>query len=211
MEVKEWDGQPVVAFATEDAFGRWLAGHEGSAGLWVKLGKKGAAARTISYAQAVDVALCHGWIDGQKRAMDKQYWLQRFTPRRSRSRWSKLNCAKAEALIGTGRMQAAGLREVAAAQADGRWDAAYPGQAVAAVPEDLQEALDGDAEAAAYFATLDRRNRYAILYRVHEAKRPETRRRRIATFVAMLHEHETFYPVPSRKAVAGPGATSIED
>ena len=193
------DGQPVVAFATEDAFASWLAGHEGSTGLWVKFAKKGAAETTISYAQAVDVALCHGWIDGHKRSLDETHWLQRFTPRRPRSRWSKVNRAKAEALIDAGRMQAAGLREVEAAQADGRWSAAYPSQADASVPDDLQAALDADAEAAAFFATLDRSNRYAILYRVHEAKRPETRQRRITTFVAMLHAGETIHPVSPRK------------
>jgi len=193
------DGQPVVAFTTEEAFATWLAGHEGSSGLWVKFAKKGAAEPTITYAQAVEVALCHGWIDGHKRSLDDTHWLQRFTPRRPRSRWSKVNRAKAEALIDAGRMQATGLREVQAAQADGRWAAAYPNQADASVPDDLQAALDADAEAAAFFATLDRSNRYAILYRVHEAKRPETRQRRIATFVAMLHAGETIHPVPRRK------------
>jgi uncharacterized protein YdeI (YjbR/CyaY-like superfamily) len=144
--------------------------------------------------------LCHGWIDGQARPMDEQYWLQRFTPRTRRSRWSKINRAKAEALISEGRMKSAGLREVEAAKADGRWEAAYPGQADASVPEDLQAALDDDPEAAAFFASLNRGNRYAILYRVHEAKRPETRKRRITTYVAMLHAHETIHPVAARKA-----------
>ena len=162
---------------------------------WLKFAKKGAAESTISYRQALDVALCHGWIDGQKRSMDEHYWLQRFTPRKARSRWSKINCAKAEALIADGRMQAGGLREVEAAKADGRWEAAYPGQAKADVPEDLQAALDADPEAGAFFGSLDRGNRYAILYRVHDAKRPETRARRIAMFVAMLHAHETVHPV----------------
>jgi len=197
---EERDGQPVVAFATEQAFAAWLASHEGSIGLWLKVAKKDAAESTITYHQALDVALCHGWIDGQKRSLDEEYWLQRFTPRRSRSRWSKINCAKADALIADGRMQAAGLREVEAAKADGRWAAAYAGQATADVPADLQAALDADAEAAAFFESLDRGNRYAILYRVQDAKRPETRARRIATFVAMLHAHETVHPVSGRKA-----------
>ncbi len=200
---EERDGQPVVAFETEDAFADWLTHHQESSGLWLKLGKKTAAAQTISYQQALDVALCHGWIDGQKRSLDDEYWLQRFTPRRSRSRWSKINCTKAEALIAAGRMQAAGLREVEAAKADGRWDAAYAGQANAVVPEDLKAALDADPVAAAFFESLDRGNRYAILYRVHDAKRPETRERRIATFVAMLHAHETVHPVATRKAPPG--------
>ena len=200
---EERDGQPVVAFATEDSFAEWLADHQGSSGLWLKFSKKAAAEQTISYQQALDVALCHGWIDGQKRSLDEAYWLQRFTPRRSRSRWSKINCAKAEALIADGRMQAAGLREVEAAKADGRWDTAYAGQATAAVPEDLQAALDADPEAAAFFDSLDRGNRYAILYRVNDAKRPETRQRRITTFVAMLHAHETVHPVASRETPPG--------
>jgi uncharacterized protein YdeI (YjbR/CyaY-like superfamily) len=200
LDSDERDGQPIVAFATEEAFASWLAGHEGSSGLWMKLAKKGAPESTISYDQALGVALCHGWIDGQKRSMDEHHWLQRFTPRRSRSRWSKINRAKAEALIAEGRMLAAGLREVEAAKADGRWAAAYAGQADATVPDDLQAALDADPEAAAFFASLDRGNRYAILYRVHEAKRPETRQRRITTFVAMLHAHQTIHPVPNRKA-----------
>jgi uncharacterized protein YdeI (YjbR/CyaY-like superfamily) len=196
----EQNGLPIVSFATEKAFASWLGSHEGSAGLWMKFAKQGAAERTISYAQAVSVALCHGWIDGQARPLDEQFWLQRFTPRRARSRWSKINRAKAEALIAEGRMTPAGLREVEAAKADGRWEAAYPGQADASVPDDLQAALDGDPEAAAFFDSLDRGNRYAILYRVHEAKRPETRARRITTFVAMLHAHETIHPVATRKA-----------
>ena len=198
------DGLPVVAFGTPDALAAWLPAHEGSTGLWVKFAKKGAPEQTISYDQAVDVALCHGWIDGQKRSMDEHYWLQRFTPRRRRSRWSAINCTKAEALIAEGRMQAAGLREVEAAKADGRWEAAYPGQSSAAVPPDLQAALDDEPDAAAFFASLDRGNRYAILYRIHDAKRPETRQRRIATFVAMLSAHETIHPVSSRPTSTHP-------
>jgi uncharacterized protein YdeI (YjbR/CyaY-like superfamily) len=146
------------------------------------------------------VALCYGWIDGQKRPLDEEYWLQRFTPRKARSKWSKINCGKVDALIEAGRMRPAGLREVEAARADGRWDAAYAGQATADVPEDLQRALDADDKAAEFFATLDRGNRYAILYRVQEAKRPETRAKRIEKFVAMLRAHETVHPAPGKPA-----------
>jgi uncharacterized protein YdeI (YjbR/CyaY-like superfamily) len=197
----EYQGQPVVAFATPDDWERWLAKeHATSTGLWVKIAKKGCPEPTVSYAEALDVALCYGWIDGQKRPLDEEYWLQRFTPRKARSKWSKINCGKVDALLTAGKMRPAGLREVEAAKADGRWDAAYAGQGTAAVPEDLQRALDRDEQAAAFFATLDRGNRYAILYRVQEAKRPETRAKRIEKFVAMLRAHETVHPVPGKPA-----------
>jgi uncharacterized protein YdeI (YjbR/CyaY-like superfamily) len=192
-EVSERDGQPVLAFATEEAFAAWLAGSSSGVAVWLKLAKKGAPEPTISYAQALDVALCYGWIDGQKRPLDEHHWVQRFTPRKARSRWSKVNCGKAEALIAAGRMQPAGLREVEAAQADGRWEAAYASQSTATVPADLQAALDADPEAAAFFGTVSSANRYAVLYRVQEAKRPQTRAARIAKYVAMLHAHETLH------------------
>jgi uncharacterized protein YdeI (YjbR/CyaY-like superfamily) len=187
--------QPVETFATPEAWRRWLdRRHDTCTGLWLKLAKKGAPEPTVSYAEALDVALCYGWIDGQKRSLDEEYWLQRFTPRTARSKWSKINCAKVEALIATGALRPAGLRQVELAKADGRWDAAYAGQATATVPPDLQAALDTDAVAAAFFATLDSANRYAILYRIQEAKQPVTRARRIEKYVAMLHAHETLHP-----------------
>jgi uncharacterized protein YdeI (YjbR/CyaY-like superfamily) len=193
-------GQPVLTFPDPASWEEWLAAeHPGSSGLWLKLAKKGCPEVTVSYAEALDVALCFGWIDGQKRPLDDDYWLQRFTPRTSGSRWSKINRGKAEALIEAGRMRQAGLREIEAARADGRWAAAYEGQSTAAVPDDLRRALEEDAEAAAFFDGLDRANRYAILYRIHEAKRPQTRVDRIAKFVAMLHDHQTLHPVPARK------------
>jgi uncharacterized protein YdeI (YjbR/CyaY-like superfamily) len=142
----------------------------------------------VSYPEALDVALCHGWIDGQKRPLDERFWLQRFTPRKARSRWSKRNRARAEQLIASGEMAPAGLREVERARADGRWEAAYDSHATATVPPDLQAALDEHPAASEFFAGLDSANRYAILYRIQEARRPETRARRIATFVAMLAE-----------------------
>jgi uncharacterized protein YdeI (YjbR/CyaY-like superfamily) len=140
----------------------------------------------VTYPQALDVALCFGWIDGQKNAFEEPFWLQRFTPRKPRSKWSKVNCGKIAALITEGRMRPAGLKEVEQAKQDGRWDAAYEGQKNATVPADLQLALDGNARARAFYATLDGANRYAILYRIHEAKKPETRAKRVEKFVAML-------------------------
>ena len=138
----------------------------------------------------------------QKRPLDEQYWLQRFTARKARSRWSKINRDRAEALIATGRMRPAGLGEVERARQDGRWDAAYAGQATAEVPQDLQRALDADPEAAAFFATLDRANRYAVLYRVQDAKREATRAARIEKFVEMLRNHETLHPAPAARKTA---------
>jgi len=183
------DDLPVLELADRDAWAAWLgARHASSPGVWLKIAKKGSDAPSVSYAEALDVALCHGWIDGQKRPLDDRFWLQRFTPRTPRSRWSKRNRTLAERLIANGEMAPAGLREVERARADGRWEAAYDSHATATVPPDLQAALDADAGAAAFFARLDSANRYAILYRIQEARRPETRARRIATFVAMLAE-----------------------
>jgi uncharacterized protein YdeI (YjbR/CyaY-like superfamily) len=200
-----YQGQPMLAFPDPASWEKWLAAeHAGASGLWLKLAKKGCPHTTVSYAEALDTALCFGWIDGQKRPLDDDYWLQRFTPRKPKGKWSKINRGKAEALIAAGRMRPTGLREVEAAQADGRWDAAYDGQSTATVPDDLRQALDQDADAAAFFATLDRGNRYAILYRVQEAKKPETRAARIDKFVAMLHDHQTVHPVPARGGADAP-------
>lgn len=189
------DPLPLLSFPDAGAWDAWLAGqHAASPGAWLRIARKGAPEPTVSYADALTVALCHGWIDGQKGRVDEHYWRQRFTPRRPGSRWSKINADKAAALIEAGLMQPAGLREVEAARADGRWDSAYASQSRATVPEDLALALAADERAAAFFATLDSANRYAILYRIAEAKRPDTRARRIATFVAMLHEHQKIHP-----------------
>lgn len=186
--------QPTLAFASPQAFEQWLAEHhETSPGLWLKIAKAGSGHTTVSYAEALDVALCYGWIDGQKRPLDDEFWLQRFSRRGPRSKWSKINRAKATDLIDAGRMQPAGLREVERAMADGRWDAAYDSPRTAAVPDDLQAALDANEAARDFFATLNSANRYAILYRVQEAKRPETRARRIEQFVAMLAEGRTLH------------------
>jgi uncharacterized protein YdeI (YjbR/CyaY-like superfamily) len=186
---------PDLAFGSREAFAAWLAEHHAAApGLWLRIAKKDAGVPSVTYDEALDVALAHGWIDGQKARGADRYWRQRFTPRRPGSRWSKRNRANAEALMARGAMAPAGLHEVEAAKADGRWDAAYEGQAGATVPPDLQAALDADSRAAAFFATLNSANRYAILYRVAEAKRPETRARRIERFVAMLRAGETLHP-----------------
>jgi len=189
------DPLPVMAFESTDAWDTWLAAHHAdSPGLWLKIAKKGAAGRTISYSDALDVALCHGWIDGQKGRHDDEYWLQRFTPRKPGSNWSKINTERAAALIESGRMRPAGLREVERAQADGRWEQAYESQSRVTVPEDLARALAANERARAFFATLDSANRYAVLYRIGTAKRPETRAKRIDTLVAMLSEHKKIHP-----------------
>jgi uncharacterized protein YdeI (YjbR/CyaY-like superfamily) len=187
---------PVLGFADSGAWEAWLAEqHAAAAGVWLKIPKKNsAAADGVSYAEALAVALCYGWIDGQKGRLDDDYWLQRFTPRKRGSRWSKINTEKAAELIEAGRMQPAGMREVELARADGRWEAAYQGQRAIEVPEDLAAELARNDEARAFFVTLSGVNRYAILYRIGEAKRPETRAKRIAKFVAMLAAHETIHP-----------------
>ncbi|MBA5224927.1 YdeI/OmpD-associated family protein [Streptomyces griseoaurantiacus] len=181
----------TVTFASAEAFEAWLGeNHAASPGIWLKLRKKGPEAVALDYAQALEVALCYGWIDGQKATFDDQWWLQRFTPRRPGSRWSKINRDKATALVEQGRMRPPGQAEIDRARADGRWAAAYDGARTATVPEDLAAALAAVPAAAAFFETLDRRNRYAVLYRVQDAKKAETRARRIEKFVAMLARGE---------------------
>ena len=193
-DAEELQGQQIQAFATADDWERWLGAQSPDIpGLWLKLAKKGCDTPSIDYATAVESALCFGWIDSLKRPYDESHWLQRFTPRKARSKWSRINRDKATALIESGRMRPAGLREVELAKADGRWDAAYESQSSSTVPDDLQAALDADPRAAEFFATLDKTNRYAVLYRVQEAKRADTRAKRIEKFVAMLHAHETIH------------------
>lgn len=189
------DSLPVISFETAAAWESWLESeHAASPGVWLKIAKKGAGSATISYADALAGALCFGWIDGQKGRLDDDYWLQRFTPRRPGSRWSRINTDKAAVLIEAGRMRPAGLAEVERAKADGRWDAAYQPQSASTVPDDLAAALARNEPARAFFETLNGVNRYAILYRISNAQRPETRARRIAKFVAMLAEHKKIYP-----------------
>jgi uncharacterized protein YdeI (YjbR/CyaY-like superfamily) len=186
---------PVLGFEDAAAFQVWLEGeHATSPGIWLKIPRKGSATQGVSYADALAVALCYGWIDGQKARLDDDYWRQRFTPRQPGSRWSKINTEKATELIEAGRMRPAGLREVERARADGRWDAAYAGQRTMSVPPDLEQALAGNDAAREFFAALSGANRYSILYRIADAKRPATRARRIEKYVAMLAAHETIHP-----------------
>jgi uncharacterized protein YdeI (YjbR/CyaY-like superfamily) len=186
---------PIISFGSQHEWEEWLAeNHATSSGLWLKIAKKGSGIQTVSHAEALDVALCYGWIDGQRDKLDADFFLQRFTPRTSRSRWSKINCGKATKLIEHGQMKGAGLREVERARADGRWDAAYEGQSTATVPDDLQRELELNNRARAFFSTLDSRNRYAILYRLQDARNPETRARRLKKFVEMLNEGQKIYP-----------------
>ena len=187
--------QPQIAFESAEAWEAWLAEHHDKAdGIWLKFAKKGTGARSVMYDEALEVALCYGWIDGQSRRLDETWYLQRFTPRRAQSVWSKRNREKVAALIEAGRMQPAGLREIERAKADSRWEAAYDGPATATVPDDLQAALDENPAAADFFARLDKQNRYAILHRVQTAVRPDTRARRIAKLVEQLARGEKLYP-----------------
>lgn len=188
------NGLPILGFADAASFEAWIAEQpRSSGGLWLKLAKKGSGIASLSKAEAIDVALCNGWIDGQLGKYDESCWLVRFTPRKPRSKWSQVNATRAAELIEVGRMRPAGLAQVEAAKADGRWDEAYAPQSGAQVPPDLEAALDANPKAASFFATLKGANRYAILYRIDDAKRPETRARRIQTFVAMLERGETLH------------------
>jgi len=189
----EKNGLPILSFTGRAEFAAWLDEHVGDRGIWLRIAKKGTGIESVDHDQALDVALRYGWIDGTAQRVDDVYFIQKFTPRTKRSRWSKINRASAERLIEAGEMRPAGLREVEAAKADGRWEAAYAGAAGSTVPDDLRAALDANPEAAAFFETLTSQNRYAILYRVGEAKRPETRARRIEKFVGMLERGETLH------------------
>lgn len=191
----------IRSFESATAFEAWLADeHERSDGIWLCFAKKGSGIASVTYAEAVDLALCYGWIDGQAKSLDESRYLQRFTPRRARSKWSKINCDKVERLVREGRMKPRGLAEVERAKADGRWDAAYDSPKTATVPDDLAAALAQSPQAEARFATLDSTNRYAMLYGLQDAKRPETRARRIAKYVAMLEAGELLYPARAAKA-----------
>jgi uncharacterized protein YdeI (YjbR/CyaY-like superfamily) len=186
---------PTLAFENQHEWDSWLdAHHADTPAVWLSFAKKESGAASITYAEAVESALCYGWIDGQAAPVDDRYWRQRFTPRRAKSVWSRVNREKATALIAAGRMRPAGLRQVEQARADGRWDAAYDGQRTIAVPDDLRRALDAQPEAAACFATLDSRNRYAVLYRIQTAQKPQTRAARIEKYVAMLADGRKVYP-----------------
>jgi uncharacterized protein YdeI (YjbR/CyaY-like superfamily) len=186
---------PIEFFASKRAFATWLAKNNAkSSGVRVKLAKKSAGVASLTYPEAVEVALCYGWIDGQANRLDDDYYLQRFTPRRPQSIWSKINREKAQALIDSGAMKPAGMREVERAQADGRWDAAYASPKNAAIPDELVAALRKNAKARKFFETLDSRNRYSIIHRIETAKKAETRARRVVQFVDMLAKGETIHP-----------------
>src|SRR5438270_12467282 len=178
---------PIVELRDQREWHRWLAGnHERTGVSWLKFAKKGSPTPTVTYAEAIEEALCYGWIDGQARGLDEHFYLQRFTPRRARSKWSQINRAKAERLMAAGRMHSSGLTQVDAAKADGRWEAAYPAQSQVEVPEDFQRALDENTEAKAFFETLTGSTRYAFLYRLHHVTNPAARRKRIASYIELL-------------------------
>ncbi|MCA1723005.1 MAG: YdeI/OmpD-associated family protein [Thermomicrobia bacterium] len=184
-----------MACDAQNDWERWLSEHHAeSAGVWLKIAKKDAGIPSVSYLEAVESALCYGWIDGQKASFDARYWLQKFTPRRPKSLWSRINRDKATALIAVGRMQPAGLATVELAQRDGRWEAAYASQRTITIPDDFQNALNMNPTAREFFDTLNSINRYAVLLRIQAAKKPETRAARIAKFIAMLSSGEKIHP-----------------
>jgi uncharacterized protein YdeI (YjbR/CyaY-like superfamily) len=205
------DDAPILAFSDQKAWANWLdKNHDRSSGVWVRLAKKATGVASVTYPEALEEALCYGWIDGRKKSGGETAWLQKFTPRAARSVWSKINSQKALALIESGRMKPAGLREIERAKSDGRWDKAYDSPRAATVSPDFQAALNNNPKASAFFATLSGRNRYALLYRIQVAKRPETRAKRINQFITMLENHEKLYPRSSqaRAAVASPRESS---
>lgn len=185
---------PTKAFKSKKDWAAWLEkNHRTSGGLWLRLAKKGSGLASVSYQEAVEVALCYGWIDGQKRPENEQTWLQRFVGRSKKSIWSKINREKAQALIASGEMKDAGLEAIESAKKDGRWEAAYDAPSMATVPDDFQAALDANPKAASSFKTLDRANRYAMLWRIQTVKRAETRARKIEQFVSMLERGEKIH------------------
>lgn len=188
------DGLPRVRFASSGEWEQWLEDNYADEGVWIEIAKKGTGIESVRYPEVLESALCFGWIDGRRKALDERRFLQRFTPRRPRGKWSRINREKAERLIAENRMRPAGLVEVQRAQADGRWEAAYEGQGRSVVPDDLQRELDARPRAKEFFAGLSSQNRYAIVYRLGDAKQPQTRARRLAKFVAMLEAGEAIYP-----------------
>ena len=185
----------IITFDNQASFLKWLkANHDTSSGVWLRLAKKGVTPPTVTYMEAIDVALCFGWIDGQKKPHSAEHWLQRFSPRGPRSIWSAINKAKVLVLIDAGKMQPSGLAAIETAKSNGRWDAAYEGSNKIEVPMDLQTAMDANKKANAFFKTLSAQNRFAILFRIGNVKKAETRARNIAKFVAMLEQGKTIYP-----------------
>ena len=195
MHTRKMIGSDAIRlFATQAAWAGWLEkNHRKSQGLWLRLAKKGTSLRSVTYAEALEVALCYGWIDGQKRGESEQAWLQRFLPRSGKSIWSKINREKAIALADSGRMKAAGLEAIEAAKKTGSWDAAYDSPKGARVPEDFQTALDASSRAQEFFQSLDGANRYAVLFRIQTVKKAETRARKIREFIAMLKGNEKIH------------------
>lgn len=194
------DDLPQLPFASAAEWEAWLEANHGSEGVRVKIAKKGSGIDSVRYPEVLETALCFGWIDGRRESLDETWFLQRFTPRRRRSKWSRINRDTVERLTAEGRMRPAGLAEVERAKADGRWAAAYEGQRSTTVPDDLRRELDARPAAREFFETLTSQNRYAILYRLQDAKRPETRARRLAKFVEMLERRETLHPQARRGA-----------
>jgi len=188
------DDLPILLFESPAEMKAWLEeNHAAVEGIWLKIAKKDSGVESVTYAEALELALCFGWIDSQKRGFDEKHFLQRFTPRRPRGKWSKINREKAEGLIAAGAMRPTGPAEVEAAKADGRWEAAYAGQRTAEVPADLRTELDSNEAAREFFASLDSANRYAIIYRLEDAKKPETRERRLRKFIGMLERGEKIH------------------
>ena len=201
MKAKSKASEPVRSFASQAAWAAWLKkNHRKPEGLWLRLAKKDSGLRSVTYGEALETALCYGWIDGQKRGESAAAWLQRFLPRTAKSIWSKINREKAVALIAGGRMKAAGLEAVACAKKDGRWGAAYDSPRGAQVPKDFQAALDANARAHEFFRGLDGANRYAVLYRIQTVKKAETRARKIEEFIGMLERKETIHAPRKRRA-----------
>ncbi|HZS09660.1 MAG TPA: YdeI/OmpD-associated family protein [Blastocatellia bacterium] len=189
------NGLPVILFRRQKDWAVWLdKNHARSSGLWLRLAKKASGVESVSYAEALEVALCYGWIDGLKKSYDETSWLQKFTPRGARSMWSKINREKAEELIKSGRMKPAGLKAIENARQNRRWETAYDSYRTATVPDDFQAELDRNRRAKAFFATLDRTNRYAVLFRIQTARNAETRAKRIEQFILMLEKHEKLHP-----------------
>ena len=188
------DGKPVLAFASSEDWEAWLEReHAASDGVWIKFAKKGSGVASVAYPEAVEVALCYGWIDSQMQSLDERFYVQKFTPRRARRKWSRINRDKIEELTKAGRMKPAGLAVVELAKADGRWEAAYASPSTVELPPDLQRALDASPQAAEFWAGLNKANRFAIVYQLEDAKKPETRERRLAKFMAMLERGEKLY------------------
>jgi uncharacterized protein YdeI (YjbR/CyaY-like superfamily) len=195
MSAQNTTDLPILFFIDQADFETWLEDHHSDGiGVRIKIAKKGSGTTSIDYQSAVESALCYGWIDSQASALDDQFYLQKFSARKSKSKWSKLNCEKAQALINAGRMKPSGYHQVEAAKADGRWEAAYDPQSQITIPDDFQHELDHNTEAKMFFTTLNSQNRYAFLHRLQEAKKPETRSTRIKKFITMLEKHEKIYP-----------------